>query len=161
MHSRLPSITPLATKVHMIIRRLYVNMDAWYYRISVAWDTMELGFILLSPLLVWSTPLDLPGRCGICMHQHSTSGRRRRRRRWHSTYVHWQHDLWTLKQATRREGERDRDFMWWWWWHDTREIVGKSNVINLKQTNPFYVPSMNERVVRRCKRVVYTLHSVV
>ena len=23
--------------------------------------------------VVWSTPLDLPGRCDTCMHQHSTS----------------------------------------------------------------------------------------
>ena len=53
-------------------------MDAWYYRFSVACDITELGFILLSPPLVWSTPLDLLERCGICMHQHSTSGIRRR-----------------------------------------------------------------------------------
>ena len=41
--------------------------------------------------VVWSTPLDLPRRCGICMHQHSTNNKRRRRiriRRWHSTYWH-------------------------------------------------------------------------
>ena len=41
----------------------------------------------LSPLLVWSTPLGLPGRCGICIHQHLTTGIRRRRR-WHNTYWH-------------------------------------------------------------------------
>jgi hypothetical protein len=59
----------------------------WYYRISVACDTMEqqkemwgrFEFVLLSPTLVWSTPLDLPGRCGGHMHQHSTSGIRWRR----------------------------------------------------------------------------------
>jgi hypothetical protein len=28
---------------------------------------------------MWFTSLDLPGRCGICMNQHSTSGIRRRR----------------------------------------------------------------------------------
>ena len=70
-----------------------VKLDAWYYRTSVACDIMEYEFILLSPPLVWSTPLGLPGQCGICMHQHSTSGirkrrRRRRIRRWHSTYWH-------------------------------------------------------------------------
>ena len=47
-----------------------VNMDEWYYRISVACDTMELEFILLSPSLVWSTPLGLPRQREICMHQH-------------------------------------------------------------------------------------------
>ena len=49
---------------------------------------MEFVFVLLSPPLVWSTPLGLHGQCGIFMHQHSTSRRRRRRRRWHSTYWH-------------------------------------------------------------------------
>ena len=28
--------------------------------------------------VVWSTPLELPGRRGICMHQHSTNGIRKR-----------------------------------------------------------------------------------
>ena len=46
----------------------------------VACDTIDIEFIFLSPSLLWSTPLGLPGRCGICMHQHSMSGRRRRRR---------------------------------------------------------------------------------
>ena len=72
------------------------TMDVWYYRIIVACDTMEFEFILLSPLLAWSSPLGLPKRRGICMHQHSTSDmreRRRRRRRWHSTY-------WYMAQLT-------------------------------------------------------------
>ena len=34
----------------------------------------------MSPTLVWSTSLGLPGQCGTCMHQHSTSGIKRRRR---------------------------------------------------------------------------------
>ena len=39
-----------------------------------------------------STPLGLPGQCGIGMHQHSTSDSRRRRRiRRHSTYWHMVH----------------------------------------------------------------------
>jgi hypothetical protein len=38
--------------------------------------------------VVWCTPLGLPGRCDICMQQHSTSGIRRRIRRQHSTYWH-------------------------------------------------------------------------
>ena len=38
--------------------------------------------------MVWSTPLGLPRRCGIGLHQHSTSGIRRKRRRRHSTYWH-------------------------------------------------------------------------
>ena len=38
-------------------------MDAWYYRISVACDNMEFDFIVLSPPLVWSTPLSIPGQC--------------------------------------------------------------------------------------------------
>ena len=63
-------------------------MDTWCYRVSVACDAMEFEFILLSPPLVWSTPPDLPGRCDICMHQHSTTGIRQRRRRRHSTYWH-------------------------------------------------------------------------
>ena len=66
-----------------------VNMDEWYYGIHVVCDTMEFEFILMSPPLVWSTPLGLPSQYGICMHQHSTSGIRRRRiRRWYSTYWH-------------------------------------------------------------------------
>ena len=48
-----------------IMKFCSVDMDARYYIISVACDTMEFEFILLSPLLVWSTPLDLPKRCGI------------------------------------------------------------------------------------------------
>ena len=43
------------------------------------WGQFE--FVLPSPTLVWSTPLGLPRRCGRCMHQHSTSGIRRIRRR--------------------------------------------------------------------------------
>ena len=45
-------------------------------------------FIMVSLPLVWPTPVGLPERCGICMHQHSTSGIRRRRSRWCSTYWH-------------------------------------------------------------------------
>ena len=83
-------------------------MDAWYYRISVACDTMKFEFILLSPLLVWSIPLGLPKRRGICMHHHSTSGiRRRRRRRRHSTY-------WPMAQC---EG-----VVWLLWWFALSEI---------------------------------------
>ena len=40
-------------------------MDAWYYRISVACDTMEGEFFVFSLPSVWSTPLGLPGRCGM------------------------------------------------------------------------------------------------
>ena len=69
-----------------------VNMDAWYYRIRVACDTVEFEFVLLLLMLAWCTPLGRPGQCGICMHQHSTSGIRRKRRirirRWHSLYWH-------------------------------------------------------------------------
>ena len=36
-------------------------MDAWYYGISVACDTMEFEIIFLSPPLVWSTLLAFPG----------------------------------------------------------------------------------------------------
>ena len=44
-----------------------VNIDEWYCTISsVACDTMEFGFSLLSTPLVWSTSFGLPGRCGIC-----------------------------------------------------------------------------------------------
>ena len=75
-------------------------MDVWYYRISIACDTMEFEFILFSPPLVRSTPLGLPGRCDICMHQHSTSDIRRRRK--HSTY-------WHMAQC---EGV---GWLLWWW----------------------------------------------
>ena len=54
------------------------NMDAWYYRNSVACNTMEFEFLLLSSLLVWSTPYGLPGRCGKCMHQHSTKWQKKK-----------------------------------------------------------------------------------
>ena len=67
VHSKLHSITPMATKVHVILLS------------CVGCDTMELESILLLPPSVWSTPLNIPKRCGICMHQLSTSGRRRRR----------------------------------------------------------------------------------
>ena len=71
LHSKLCSIRPVATKVHVIIQSFCsVNMDAWSYIISAACDTMKFEFILLSPLLVWSTPLGLPTWCGICIHQH-------------------------------------------------------------------------------------------
>ena len=33
----------------------------------------QFEFVLPSPMLVWSTPLGLPGWCGGCMHQHSTN----------------------------------------------------------------------------------------
>ena len=53
---------------------------------------MEFECILLSPFLVWSTTRGLPRRCGICRHQHSTSGIKWRIRieikMWHSTYWH-------------------------------------------------------------------------
>ena len=42
----------------------------------------QFGFVLPSPMLVWSTPLGLPEWWGGRMHQHSTSGIRKRR--WHS-----------------------------------------------------------------------------
>ena len=42
-------------------------------------DTFE--FVLLSPTLVWSTPLSLPGQCGGCMHQRSTSGIRKKNKK--------------------------------------------------------------------------------
>ena len=54
-------------------------MDAWYYKTSVACDTMENEFILLSSPLVWSTLLALPRRCGICMHQHSTKWHKKKK----------------------------------------------------------------------------------
>ena len=54
-------------------------MDASYYRVSVVCDTMEFKIISLSPPLVWSTPLAFPGRCGICMHQHSRSDIRKKK----------------------------------------------------------------------------------
>ena len=43
IHSKLRSITPVATKVHVILQSFaaLVHMDAWYYRISVACDIME------------------------------------------------------------------------------------------------------------------------
>ena len=42
VHTKFRSITPVATKVHMMLRSFYSgNMDAWYYRLSVACDIME------------------------------------------------------------------------------------------------------------------------
>ena len=32
--------------------------------------------------VVWSTPLGLPRPCGICIHQHSTSGIRKKKKNW-------------------------------------------------------------------------------
>ena len=62
------------------------------------WGQFE--FLLLSPTLVWSTPLGHPRQYGGCMHQHSTCGMRKRRRRirirrWYSTCWHMaQYEGW-------------------------------------------------------------------
>ena len=40
---------------------------------SAACDTMEQHKVQHFNGVLWSTPLDLLGRRGICMHQHSTS----------------------------------------------------------------------------------------
>ena len=50
--------------------------------------------------MLWTTPLGLSWQCGICMHQHSTSGIRRKRR-WYSTY-------WQMTQC--------KDVGWLLWW---------------------------------------------
>ena len=83
VHSKLCSITLVATKVHVILRRFVVLawMRGALELISVACDNIEFDFVLLSSSLVWSTTLGLPKRCGICMHQHSASDIKRRRRR--------------------------------------------------------------------------------
>ena len=121
MHSKLWSITHVATKVHMILWSFVVlTWTPDIIELVVACDTMK--FILLSPLLVWSTPLGLPGQCGICMHQHSTSGIRRRRR-WHSTYWHmaqcegvgwllWWFALMTKKNYIRERNVTIRSEIW-------------------------------------------------
>ena len=91
IHPKLRSITPVATKVHVILRSYEfcsVNMDAWYCRISVACDTMEFEFF--SSHIHWCGPLHL-AFLGDAIHQHSTCGIRKRRirtRMWHSTYWH-------------------------------------------------------------------------
>ena len=141
LHSQLRSITHVATKLHVIVRSFCsVTMDAWYYRFSVACGTMELEFILLSPPLLWSTPLGLPMRCGICMHQHSVSGirRRRRRRRWHST-------CWHMMQC---EGVR---WLLWWLalitnilWYKEINVIIKSEIW---ATN---ICSVGFRNIRKC-----------
>jgi hypothetical protein len=42
VHTKLRSITPVATKLHMMLWSFCsVNMDAWCYRFSVACDIME------------------------------------------------------------------------------------------------------------------------
>ena len=90
VHSKLCSITHVATKVHVMLRSFVVW--TWMHdRINVTCDTTEEHKVQHFNGVVCSTPLGLPWRCGICMHQHSTSGIRRRWiriRRWHSTY--WQ-----------------------------------------------------------------------
>ena len=68
LHSKLCSITPMATKVHVILQSFVVLI--WMrgiVEINVPCDTMELEFVLLSPPLVLSVPLGLPGQCGICI----------------------------------------------------------------------------------------------
>ena len=97
-----------------------VTMDARYCRFSVACDTMKSVFILLSPPLVWSTPLALPGRCGICMHQHSRNGIRRRMREGHSPHIHIWHNVrvWVnslmlyINDKMRDIGERNITIKW-------------------------------------------------
>ena len=42
---------------------------------------MESEFILLSPALVWSTPLAQPGQCDICMHQHSNKWHKKKKKK--------------------------------------------------------------------------------
>ena len=74
------NITPLATKVHMILQSFVVltwmcdtielvqHVTLWNNTKDM-WGQFE--FVLPSPTLVWSTPLGLPERCGRCMHQTS------------------------------------------------------------------------------------------
>jgi hypothetical protein len=50
----------------------------WHYGITQKEIWGQFEFVLLPPTLVWSTPLGLPGQCGGHMHQHLTSGIRRR-----------------------------------------------------------------------------------
>ena len=55
------TLNSVVSSAHDITDFCSVNMDASNCRFSVARDTMEFEFKLLSPLLVWSTPLGLPG----------------------------------------------------------------------------------------------------
>ena len=73
----------------------------WHYWITQSATSQHCG-------VVHSTPLGLPGRCGICMHQHSTNATRRRRklriRRWHHS-THWHMAQWDASMWV--------DFLWW------------------------------------------------
>ena len=104
LHFTLCSITLVASKVPVILQSFIVS--TWMrntIEFSVACDTMEFEFIALSPPLVWFTPRGLPGRCGNCIHQHSTSGIRRRGRR-HCSY-------WHMAQC-----EGMNWLLWWFAW---------------------------------------------
>ena len=50
----------------------------WHYEITQRRCEDNFEFVLLSPALVWSTPLGLPWRCDGRIHQHSISNIRRR-----------------------------------------------------------------------------------
>ena len=68
IHSKLRSITHVAIKV--ILQSFVVLI--WMrdtIEFSVACNTMEFEFIVLSSPLVWSIPLGLPRLCGISMHE--------------------------------------------------------------------------------------------
>ena len=111
IHSKLRSITHVATNVHVILRSF--AMSTWMS------DTIELVLHVtlwnlnsFSSHFCWCGPLHL-GRCGICMHKHSTSGRRRRRR--HSTFWH----------ITHCEGV---DWLLWWFFIDQIYDTWERNV---------------------------------
>jgi hypothetical protein len=77
IHSKLCSITHVATKAHVILRSLVVL--TWMcdtielMQDVILWKNTQYTILMVWCGVVWSTPLGFPGRCGICMHQHSTS----------------------------------------------------------------------------------------
>ena len=80
VHSTLRTIPPVATNVHVILWSSVVL--TWMRDITcVACDTAEFEFILMSPLLMWSTSFGLPRWCGICMHRHSTKWQEKRKKK--------------------------------------------------------------------------------
>ena len=103
----------------------------------------QFEFVLSSPTLVWSTPLGLPRQRGGRMHQHSTSGIRRRTRRWHSTCWHmaqcegvcwllWWFALMTKFRDIRERNVTIRSEIWIVNMRSIVNTIGKSYVFNHK-----------------------------
>jgi hypothetical protein len=99
------------------------------------WGQFE--FILPSLTLVWSTSLGLHGRCGGRKHQHSTSGRRRRRRLTFHMLTHGAMWGWGLTSLMVCINDKVSDIR-------ERNVTIRSEILTM------HVRSLGFRVIREC-----------